>query len=965
MRTRQLEHGDGQRRHSDTAGGDPGRRSLTGGLMRKAAPGPGLEPGAQPAEDIGAVAQGGFAETPGQLPHGARIQRAFGRHDVSAIPAHTGRAASAAAGALGAQAYAADGQIAFGAEPDLHTAAHEAAHVVQQRGGVQLKGDVSQPGDALEQHADAVADRVVRGESAEQLLDDVAPAGGAPAAPRGGQVQRLVAAGLEKTALAEQRVSGRLAGDPPRGPAGALPQFFSGKVEVDVPVRVEPNAEIMGELRSKLDGMGPVAAGSPEDYVVGQWAETNRAADQPAFSYQMGAPGAGKTGRGDVLKTYLASALNPDYPQAPVDDRVDFTRSDARGFEVSFGNTVYAKVAARSVDLVSLPRLDTGPDGVLLASRLDAGVDGFRDILGHELETRALVALVRKHSGNGGSEALNAFYGVLRGKLWEGKGAEAWVRQTIADPRALEVLGALQALQQAGVGQARADLDELVGGVRKVLAAPALPAAAKSALRASLAQHVQMIALEITEPELSGAEKTADTANPSFDLARLLGAERMRERLGPLLTGTADLVKLTAGYHGEGGSPPSHLARQITNDARALGVVALQVVQNDLSAPQSFGNLGLREGKLPEDWHRNVVAAARLGAVEALRQEANAIRSPYVVAHLGAKLGLGQIATFLATSPGAKSAATVATAAQSDADDRIQRDYEQLTDISFKLIGAKKSQRQGEALKYVMDDIRGFSLTEDDKQSRLQLEAVGEGLDRKATLQTLMSHLETKAEIAKTQVILAFETAFDRFKPEFIASVQAFFDGQAEGVLAGPIAKANQALGLLKHVGVEAEISAGGAQAALPAIAAPIAAVAAIAGFVNSWFKAEIAKQARETIAKLEKGLDGSRSALLTKVESAVGAEAALYARGKMRTAAGVEVALTSLATGTPAQLTGSINLETESAEVLTKRLRSAIADTGVPYQAIYNAQYQALRVSAEGLWESYRKALHIARPIF
>ena len=56
----------------------------------------------------------------------------------------------------------------------MHTAAHEAAHVVQQRGGVQLKSGVSQSGDVYEQHADAVADLVVRGQSAQPLLDSFA-----------------------------------------------------------------------------------------------------------------------------------------------------------------------------------------------------------------------------------------------------------------------------------------------------------------------------------------------------------------------------------------------------------------------------------------------------------------------------------------------------------------------------------------------------------------------------------------------------------------------------------------------------------------------------------------------------------------------------------------------------------------------------------------------------------------------
>ncbi|HEX3474476.1 MAG TPA: hypothetical protein VHT91_05510 [Kofleriaceae bacterium] len=58
----------------------------------------------------------------------------------------------------------------------------EAAHVVQQRGGVQLKGGVDQPGDASEQHADAIADTVVAGRSAAPLLDQVSKTGAPGAA---------------------------------------------------------------------------------------------------------------------------------------------------------------------------------------------------------------------------------------------------------------------------------------------------------------------------------------------------------------------------------------------------------------------------------------------------------------------------------------------------------------------------------------------------------------------------------------------------------------------------------------------------------------------------------------------------------------------------------------------------------------------------------------------------------------
>ena len=129
------------------------------------------ESGEPSAADPGAVASAGVQSASERLPHHEQIQASFGRHDVSGIRAQTGGAAAEASRGLGASAYAVGDRVGFAQSPDLHTAAHEAAHVVQQRGGVQLKGGIDGgKGDPYEQHADAVADKVVRGESAEGLL---------------------------------------------------------------------------------------------------------------------------------------------------------------------------------------------------------------------------------------------------------------------------------------------------------------------------------------------------------------------------------------------------------------------------------------------------------------------------------------------------------------------------------------------------------------------------------------------------------------------------------------------------------------------------------------------------------------------------------------------------------------------------------------------------------------------------
>jgi hypothetical protein len=153
------------------------------------------------AEDAQAVhdaAARGVATPAASLPHLDTIQRAFGRHDVSGIHAHAGPDAAASARDMGARAYATGSHVVLGDGSDLHTVAHEAAHVVQQRAGVQLKSGVGEVGDDHERHADEVADAVVQGKSAEALLDRYAggDAGQAPpaaaAGSSGGPIQRYV-----------------------------------------------------------------------------------------------------------------------------------------------------------------------------------------------------------------------------------------------------------------------------------------------------------------------------------------------------------------------------------------------------------------------------------------------------------------------------------------------------------------------------------------------------------------------------------------------------------------------------------------------------------------------------------------------------------------------------------------------------------------------------------------------------
>nr|HPH67630.1 DUF4157 domain-containing protein [Kofleriaceae bacterium] len=140
------------------------------------------------------------------MPFAADIQRSFGEHDISHIEAYSDASAMAGTKAMGAGAFASGNKIVLGDKQDKHTVAHEVAHVMQQRAGVQLLGGVGAAGDDYERNADAIADRVVAGQSAVDLL----PAKGqtTTSVHSQGAVQRAPAANPTPNATIAQPVAG-------------------------------------------------------------------------------------------------------------------------------------------------------------------------------------------------------------------------------------------------------------------------------------------------------------------------------------------------------------------------------------------------------------------------------------------------------------------------------------------------------------------------------------------------------------------------------------------------------------------------------------------------------------------------------------------------------------------------------------------------------------------------------------
>lgn len=178
------------------------------------------------------------------LPYFADIQRSFGRFSLAGAEAVIGGSAETANDRWGSSAFTRNDRILFKQAPDLHTAAHEAAHIIQQRSGLGLPGGIGRSGDCHEQNADAVADAVAAGTSAERLLQ---PYGGRQGTPST-QIQFQGGSDAATAAAAQVCADLRAALENSRRVIALYHDFLAGNID-------------MASVRSQINMVGNAAEG--------------------------------------------------------------------------------------------------------------------------------------------------------------------------------------------------------------------------------------------------------------------------------------------------------------------------------------------------------------------------------------------------------------------------------------------------------------------------------------------------------------------------------------------------------------------------------------------------------------------------------------------------------------------------------------------------------------------------------
>jgi Domain of unknown function (DUF4157) len=315
-----------------------------------------------PGEEIRRIAQQGIRTPVSALPFAARIQQSFGHHNISRIQAHLGPQAARSAEAIHAAGYATGNHVVSARTPDLRTIAHEAAHVVQQQAGVRLAQGIGRIGDRYEQHAEAVAQQVTTGQSAEELLDQVAgnhgegqritniPAGLRPSAENVQNVQRVITGAPVTTPV----LSATATGAPLEGDCGYFERRRAWSVNPPEQGVIVQHIQRSFDV-SKVNEVNMLSPQEIDDYVVSKGSRPYATENEYWELWEVEANGTVKDGGEDTFSlcsiksgrqsknttkgTFIITGTAEFYPTTDVPSKFGFSRNSVNAAGGLFSTT--------------------------------------------------------------------------------------------------------------------------------------------------------------------------------------------------------------------------------------------------------------------------------------------------------------------------------------------------------------------------------------------------------------------------------------------------------------------------------------------------------------------------------------------------------------------------------------------------------------------------------------------------
>lgn len=924
-------------------------------------------------DDVPETAAGGIVGAGEALPHLDTIQRSFGRHDVAGVAAHTDSAAATANRAMGSEAYATGNDVAFASSsPSLYTAAHEAAHIVQQRGGVQLKGGVGEAGDPWERHADAVADRVVQGKSAEDLLDTVAPSGNSTT--RGpGPVQHLMASDIARDHLgAQQRTltAGQLGdSDPFTGPDPGL-ELFSGVMTPTFRFRIQPSEELRQAFNPGA-APGESLPGGLQDGAIRDGIVANT---RPEISSAAGATfGFGPHGAGNTGSAILRDVADSLYSGGVAAEKT-FTgqylrAAAAEPYQVRGQGSQWAWIRPESVALIGVHGLSTAADGerfVTLASQLTP--DPWTQILTDANEGSALAQLV----ANAAAPSRPPIYNWARNGLFGGD-ARAWVASASGDQQQALVRN-LQHFVRAGIAQATTDLGTYVEAARDVLAAPATPEETKAHVRAALALAPSVDLATISTPGTGSfpadpsATTHSATTDVQFDLFRLAGRAAAESRLLPSLAASLDPIAFIDAYPVESSTTPMvDLMHATVAEANSISEQIVSWINAD--AQLAIGGTSLTQVDLARE-------AAKLGEIEAVADWARQVPGDdgltrmmgshiamFRIQQTAQRAAVASAPSHISVNSAANTAAadlfrlTVNTAASS-----MRRAESRMRTAQRR--GNRAEQTRGDALLRYFQTVQAWTIAGDLEALRRASGASTVAQATSATLQDIRGALAGQAAMGQAMSIQAFETAHTRYAADLVRNIEAKIASHntgepyvATGLLTIKSFSSLQSLrGAVMDVLAETTTQASRRIKAAGGVAAVIGVAIEVGVFVHNWWaRSRITEAKRRILRDAQQQMARFRSNILNDIESRAATEVSEYAAGHVRDGDAFEAYIDALQAGSRSSPGPVVDLNTitEPGELLAI-YNNVLQAAALPYNEIYHGMESAVAINGDRLWADY-----------